>query len=190
MKTFHKKLKTVILTNKNFNASYLRGIIAAEGQIALKKWGTISFIAISSESISEIEWYKLCLSRLGISSGKYQPSTRKFPIYNRKNLTLVNSFKLCDIHPNKRQTFAFGFSRYSRNVESSDDVIFRIMTLLTTSSKTYDEISQPLGKSRSVIQSHYIPILEKRGLIECAGKKKQALLFQITKNGINFLNNS
>ena len=65
-----------------------------------------------------------------------------------------------------------------------------ILNQLNPEPKTYDDISKALNKGRSTIQSHYIPILEKKGLIERSGKRKQAWLFQINEKGKEFLNNN
>jgi predicted transcriptional regulator len=64
-----------------------------------------------------------------------------------------------------------------------------ILQQLNPKPKTYDEIAKTLNKGRSTIQSHYIPLLEKRGLVKRIGKRRQAWLFQITEDGQSFLQN-
>ena len=68
-----------------------------------------------------------------------------------------------------------------------EEVEILILKQLLTGPKTYDEISSSLRKGRSTIQSHYIPILERKGLIKRIGKRRAAWLFGLTKDGIKFL---
>jgi len=44
-----------------------------------------------------------------------------------------------------------------------------------------------LNKGRGTIQSHYIPILEKKKFVKRIGKKCRSLLFVITSEGMEFL---
>jgi hypothetical protein len=187
MNELHEKLKPIILDRKEFAASYMRGIIAGEGQIAFKSWGTIAFIAITCGSEKVVDWYKSCLRVLDIESSKYQPITMKFPIYGRKNLEKVKSWKLCDLHPDKREAFSSGITNYQRAVVKGEEMEKLILKQLILIPKTYDEIAKALNKGRSTIQSHYIPILKKKGLIKRVGKRRQAWLFQITEKGKNSL---
>lgn len=190
MKTLHNKLKRVILQHKNFTVSYLRGIIAGEGQIALKKSGTISHVSVSSGDLIEVNWYKKCLNNLSISSGKYMKNGRKFPIYGRGNLEKMQSLKLLSLHLDKKMKFENGISKYQRYVMKGEKIQKLIMQQLNPKPKTYDEIANALNKGRSTIQSHYIPILEKKGFVKRIGKKGRALLFGITEKGAKFLNES
>jgi len=187
MNNVQDKLKETILSNREFAASYMRGIFAGEGQVALKKWGTISFIAITCGTEEVVEWYKTCLNVLEIKSSKYQPTTMKFPIYSRKNLEKVLLWKICDLQPEKKEIFEFGISTYQRNVMKRDEMEKLILKQLSSGPKTYDEISKNLNKGRSTIQSFYIPMLEKKNVIKRIGKKKQAWLFEITNSGKKIL---
>lgn len=183
----HEKLKLIILSNKAYSASYIRGIFASEGQVALKKWGTIAYVAITSEE-KNLDWYTSCLSKLGIIRGKHQLSTLKFPIYGRRNLEKFRLWKIHSLHPNKKRTFEYGIENYQRDIMKGEEMEKLILKQLNPEPKTYDEIAKALNKGRSTIQSHYIPILEKKGLIKRIGKRKQAWLFSITEIGKEILN--
>lgn len=187
MKNLHEKLKPTILSSKSFSASYMRGIIAAEGQVALKKSGTISHVSIASIDLADIEWYKNCLSSLLIASGKYMENGNKFPIYGRKNLEKVQSLEMLKLHPIKKSKFENGISKFQRFVMKGCEMEKLILQQLNPKPKTYDEIASALNKGRSTIQSHYIPILENKGLVKRVGKRKQAWLFGITQKGLKFL---
>jgi predicted transcriptional regulator len=78
--------------------------------------------------------------------------------------------------------------KFQRNVMEREEMEKLILQQLNPEPKTYDEIAKDLDKGRSTIQSHYIPILEKKGLIKRIGKRKQAWLFSITEKGLDFIN--
>ena len=187
MKNLHEKLKNIVLLTTNFTISYLKGIIAGEGQVALRKSGTISHVSIASSNLKDVVFYKKCLAALDIKSGKYMENGRKFPIYGRKNLEKVKSLGLINLHSEKRLKFENGLRNYKRNVMKGEEMEILILKQLLTSPKTYDDISSSLRKGRSTIQSYYIPILERKGLIKRIGKKRAAWLFSLTKDGIKFL---
>ncbi len=178
MKLLHERLKSTILENEKFAASYMRSIIAGEGQVATKSWGTLFYVSISSKYLKEVEFYKQCLKFLGITSGAFESHAMKFPIYGKDNFDKMNRFRLLDLHPNKKLKFDNGIKSYRRIISDSKEVEKLILQQLTVP-KTYDELALSLGKSRSTIQSFYIPKLEKKGLIRRVGKRRQAWLFQV-----------
>jgi predicted transcriptional regulator len=53
-----------------------------------------------------------------------------------------------------------------------------VLQQLASGPKTYDELAAALGKARTTIQAHHIPILEKRGLVRRAGKRGAAWLWE------------
>jgi hypothetical protein len=92
MKSLNEKLKHIILRNREFATAYLRGIIAGEGSVHLKKSGVISHIAISSVDKGIIDFCKKCLSKLGITFGKYQNKRSAFPIYGKRVIKLLRIY--------------------------------------------------------------------------------------------------
>lgn len=179
MKELHRKLKPVLVSDARNCAPYIRGIIAAEGQVALKKTGTISHVAIASANMDDVNLFKRCLTTLGIASGKYMENGRKFPIYGRKHLERIRQLDMMSLHPAKKSKFENGISRFQRFVMKGSEMEELILHQLRNGPKTYDDIAMALNKSRTVIQSHYIPILEKKGLVRRSGKRKQAWLFEL-----------
>ena len=177
MKLLYTKLKSVILQDAQFAASFMRGIIAGESQVATKSWGTLFYVSISSKSLDDVAFYKQCLHYLGIMSGKYQYGPMKFPIYGKDNFDGMTKFRLMDLHPDKKLKFENGIASYKRIITDFKETEKLILYQLTEP-KTYDELAKLLGKGRSTVQSFYIPKLEKKGLISRIGKRRQAWLFQ------------
>ena len=173
----YTKLKSVILQDVQFAASFMRGIIARESQVATKSWGTLFYVSISSKSLDDVAFYKQCLQYLGVTSGEYQYGPMKFPIYGKDNFDEMSKFKLLDLHPDKKLKFENGITSYKRIITDFKETEKLILQQLTEP-KTYDELAKLLGKGRSTVQSFYIPKLEKKGLISRIGKRRQAWLFQ------------
>jgi predicted transcriptional regulator len=189
MKNLHEKFKSIILINKEYIVSYLRGVFAAEGSVILKPSGVIFKIDFSTIDMKWANFLSKSLLCLGIRAGVYVSGGRKFQIYGRKNLEKVKEFKLYDLHPDKKIKFENGISKYQRFVVPGHVMEKLILKQLLSGPKTYDEISFALKKGRSTIQSHYIPILEKKEFVKKVGKRRIAWLFGITEKGIDFLEN-
>lgn len=177
LKLLYDKLKSIILINDKFAAAFMRGIIAGESQVATKPWGTLFYVSISSKSLDDVAFYKQCLQYLGIMSGEYQYGPMKFPIYGKGNFDGMVKFRLLDLHPDKKSKFENGITSYKKIIKDFKETEKLILQQLAEP-KTYDELAKLLGKARSTVQSFYIPILEKKGLISRIGKRRQAWLFQ------------
>ena len=175
MKSLQKKLEPAILSTEKFATPFIRGMFAAEGQVALKKWGTLFYISFSSAEKEIVTLLKGCLKLLGITSGKYFEQSRKFPVSGRRNFERIRYLNIHFLHPEKRAKFEQGFSAYKRiNVLNGEEARVLILRQLALGPKTYNELAAALGKARTTIQAWHVPILEKRGLIERTGKRGRA----------------
>lgn len=188
MRSLHKKMGSMILSNKNFCIAYLRGIFAGEGTVILRPSGTIHHVDISTKNLELVNFITKYFKKLGIKRGKYfYKKGAKFPIHGRRNFERLLSYKISDLSTDKKDKFEFGLSKFQRYVMKGKEMKKLILQQLNSNPKTYNEIAKALNKGRSTIQSHYIPILEKKRLIKRIGKRKQAWLFQITEDGMKFL---
>ena len=184
MKALQKKLEPSILSTKEFTVSFLRGMFAAEGQVALRKHGALH-VTFSSADLKLVSFLKECLRSVGIASGKYMIQSRKFPIYGYKNLKRFKELGIHTLHPEKCVKFELGFASYKRvNVLRGEEARGLILKQLTLGPKTYNELAAALGKARTTIQAWHVPILEKRGLIERAGKRGRAWLWTLRKTKV------
>lgn len=179
MNRLHESLKPSILESQDAAVSYLRGFFAGEAAVVLKEWGTVAHVAVANKNMEVIDFLTSCLSKLGIKRGKYFASSCKFPIYGKVNLDIVRKHRLLGLNDRKNKKFEDGMDKFQRTVIAGDKMERMILDVLKSGPKTYDEISAALSKGRSTIQSHYIPILEKKGMIRRAGKRKQAWLFEL-----------
>ncbi|MEM2878953.1 MAG: ArsR family transcriptional regulator [Candidatus Hadarchaeales archaeon] len=180
LKNMHEKLKPVITSNIKFAAAYLRGVFAGEGCVLLRKSGVLFHVDFATKDESSVRFYKQCLDFLGISHGKYMRRSLKFPIHGYRNLKRFKELSIHALHPEKREKFERGFSAYRRtNVLDGEEARRMILEQLASGPKTYDELAAALGKARTTIQAHHIPILEKQGLVKRAGKKGQAWMWSL-----------
>jgi hypothetical protein len=108
--------------------------------------------------------------------------SRKFPIYGYRNFKRFKELGIHTSHPEKRAKFEQGFAAYRRtNVLEGDDARALILQQLASGPETYDDLAAALGKARTTIQAHHIPILEKQGMVKRAGKRGQAWLWALAE---------
>ncbi|MFH1821318.1 MAG: LAGLIDADG family homing endonuclease [Methanobacteriota archaeon] len=181
MKNLQEKMKSTILSSEENAAAFLRGLFAAEGSVILKDSGVLFHIDFSAKDPEAIQFYKKCLDRLGIIHGKYMIQGQKFPIYGRRNFKRFMELGIHTLHPDKREKFERGFASYKRtNVLNGAEARGLILQQLTSGPKTYDDLAAALGKARTTIQAHHIPILEREGKIRRAGKRGRAWLWALS----------
>jgi hypothetical protein len=189
MRNLLEKSKPSVLLNQGFTASFLRGFFAGEAAVVLKEWGTIAHVAVANKDMEVINFVTNCLKNLEINRGKYFEDSTKFPIYGRRNFDKMNKFELLRLNQEKQRKFDDGMKKFLRFVQSREEMEKLILQELNSEARTYDDISKALNKGRSTIQSHYIPLLEKKRFVKRIGKRKQAWLFDLTYKGKKFLEN-
>jgi hypothetical protein len=189
MRSLQEKLKPVVLENKEFTISFLRGIFSGEGSVVLKPNGTLFHVSISNKNEKLVEFIRTLLNNLEIQTGKYlYYHGMKFPIYGRKNFEKLKQYRILELSKEKNEKFLMGLNSYQRNVEKPEEVERKILEQLLFSPMGYTELSQKLKKGRSTIQSTYIPKMLEKELVRYIGKKGRSLLFEITEKGKEYLN--
>lgn len=181
MNALQNTLAGEITSHPEFGIPYLRGVFAAEGSVVLKPSSGVLFHIDFSNSMESglIAILKACLDKLNIAHGKYTDQGKKFPIYGRRNFEKIAALQIHTLHPDKRAKFERGLGCYTRNVMKGDEMEMMIIEQFKTGPKTYDDLAASLKKGRSTIQSHYIPILERKGLIKRSGKRGRAWQFEM-----------
>jgi len=182
----HEKLKPLILSNINFVANYLRGIYAAEGSVILRRSGILHHLNVSSKDERMVKFLERCFASLGITPSKYENKSRNLPIHGWRNFKRFRELGIHTLHPEKRAKFERGFANYKRtNVLDGEEARSLILQQLTSGPKTYDELAAALGKARTTIQAHHIPILEREGKVKRVGKRGHASLWAIAEGKIS-----
>ncbi|MEM2878823.1 MAG: LAGLIDADG family homing endonuclease [Candidatus Hadarchaeales archaeon] len=180
MGDLYQRSKNVILQNQEFSVAFLRGVFAAEGSVMLKNSGVLHHITFSSKDDELIHFLRQSLHLVGVRANSYSIRGMNLQIYGLTNFRRIRELSIHALHPEKREKFERGFSAYRRtNVLDGEEARRMILEQLASGPKTYDELATALGKARTTIQAHHIPILEKQGLVKRAGKRGQAWMWSL-----------
>ncbi len=180
MSTLYTSSKEIVLRYPKLCVPLLRGLFAAEGSVLLKKSGVLHHITFSSKDRELIQFLERCLHRLGVKASKYVINKMNLQIYGLPNFRRIRELNIHALHPEKRAKFERGFASYKRvNVLRGEEARALILEQLASGPKTYDDLAAALGKARTTIQAHHVPILERQGLIKRAGKRGHAQLWTL-----------
>ena len=164
MEELYLRSKLFAFKDQMVSAALLRGFFAAESSVVLKKSGVLHHISFSSKDSEFILLFKQCLRLVGVTPNSYSTKGMKLQIYGLPNFRRIRELNIHTLHPEKRAKFERGFASYRRtNVMDGEEARKLVLQQLASGPKTYDELAAALGKARTTIQAHHIPILEKRG---------------------------
>lgn len=182
MGVLYLHIKTIVSKDMQVCIPFLRGLFAAEGSVLLKKSGVLHHITFSSKDDELIQLICESLRLVGVIPSAYMENGMNLQIYGHKNFEQILKLGIHTLHPDKREKFERGFAAFKRiGVLDGEEARARILHQLAFGPKTYDELAEALGKARTTIQAHHIPILEKRGLIKRAGRRGSAWLFDLSE---------
>jgi len=186
LNTLYASSKEAVLSDSKLCVCFLRGLFAAEGSVLLKKSEVLHHITFSSKDSELIQFLEKCLRLLGVKPGKYMLNGMNLQIYGLPNFRRIRELGIHTLHPDKREKFELGFANYKRtNVLDGEEARSLILEQLTSGPKTYDELAAALGKARTTIQAHHIPILEREGKVKRVGKRGHASLWAIAEGKIS-----
>ena len=100
-----------LMKSKELVIPYLRGLIAAEGGVGLRKDGGISHLLIGATKKTDRKFYKKCLKILGIESKEYE---ERLEIYGKKNFLVFLKLDLFRLHPSRRSKFLSGLRKMKK----------------------------------------------------------------------------
>lgn len=108
---FHQLVETIAkLGSREAKIQFLRGLIAAEGCIEVRKDGKLHEVMISLRNEKERKWVKEnFIHKLGITTNK--DSCDSIRIGNKTNLEIIKRLDLVSFHSSKKQKFESSFSR-------------------------------------------------------------------------------
>lgn len=182
MSSLYTNSKEIVLRHPKLCVHLLRGLFAAEGSVLLKKSGVLHHITFSSKDNELIQLLEQCLRLLGVMPGKYMVNGMNLQIYGLPNFRRIRGLGIHTLHPEKCAKFERGFASYKRvNVLDGEEARALILQQLSSSPKTYDDLAAALGKARTTIQAHHIPILEREGKVRRVGKREQVWLWALAK---------
>ncbi|MBW2984368.1 LAGLIDADG family homing endonuclease [Candidatus Woesearchaeota archaeon] len=111
------QLNKDILKNRDYIKPYLRGLIAAEGCVRLRKGCVVlQDIKISASSQERRDFIKKCLTNLGIipSKDELTKGSEAVIVGRYENFLRLRELNALHLHPEKRDKFINGFLSYQR----------------------------------------------------------------------------
>lgn len=193
---FIKILYNYLLFNINKNhkywGGYLKGIIAAEGHMDLrKKYNTLSRISIAQMNESIRNTICGILKERNINFSK---NNKYITIFGKKNFEIINKKKIYDFHSKKKEQFITGFNNIKQDQYSVEEAELLILNELKTP-KRVSVVAKNIKRGRQNIREHLLlkdNSFLKRKLIEKVGKKRTRGLFygdlwKLTEEGFKYL---
>jgi len=177
----------------SFQEGYIKGMIAAEGHMDIrKKYNTLSRISIAQRD-GEIKG-DICriLNNINIS---YTKDKKSINIFSKKNYDLISDRGLAYLHPVKAAQFDLGYSNIKQEQLSAREITTKILSEAIKPQRI-SKIAKKLKKNRQTIREHILlknNSLYKNKLINRIGKEKAERgamygeLWQITGKGKEYL---
>jgi len=114
--------------NKHLVYPFIRGIIAAEGRVALRKdSGILNYIGISVPETDRREFIKGLLRSINIKASK-DNKWGEIIFHNYFNFKVARDYNLIDLHPDKKIKF---HEAYSKSMKSKTNALTKVKIIKT-----------------------------------------------------------
>ena len=190
----HDYISEKINKENSFWDGYLKGIIAAEGHMEIrKKYETLSRIAIAQINTKIRQNIFESLKARNI---KYYFDKNYIKISGKENYNIMLKRGLYNLHPIKKKQFLLGYNNIKQEQYSDEEAEFKILSELKTPVRV-SEIAKRLNRQRQTIRDHMQlkpNSLIQRQLIQKCGKEKAPRgslygeLWTLTPKGLNYIN--
>ena len=183
----HEKLKPLLLKHKEYAIEYIKGVIATEGSVEIrKKYGTISRIVIACKPKKRREWFIKLLKSLSLTH--LTDTKGKIRISGLDNFKIMQRYHLLDLHPSKKEKFVEGLTKFTKPQKLRGLTRLLILKSLSENPKNVKELQKKVEIAR---QNVYAPLLVmlKEGLIKRVGSgtKNDPYNWLITHKGLKHL---
>jgi hypothetical protein len=160
--------KISILKSPNLASHFLRGLVAADGNVYFKN--TRREVNIASKHEKDRIYINYLFKRLGIKTNKDNRTKNKetVRITGYPNFKIVEKYGLCCLHPKKSLVFKKLVSSYKNKCRRKGTSLPIILNYLKKP-LTANQISIKLNRDHTTIRN-YLNILEKEGKIERIGR--------------------
>lgn len=189
----HDYVTENIPRGSSFWDGYLKGIIAAEGCMELrKKHNTLSKISIAQVN-PKIRGN--IFKSLEARNIKYYFDKKYIRISGKENYDIVLKRGLYNLHPVKKNKFLLGYNNIKQKQYSHEEAEFKILNVLKRPVRV-SEVAKRLNRKRQTIREHMQlkpNSLIGRGLIRKCGKERGSRgsfygeLWTLTEEGFNHL---
>ena len=193
IKHLHNYFSENIPKKDSFWDGYLKGIIAAEGCMGLRRrYNTLSKISIAQENL---KIRQNIFESLKARSIHYSFNKSYIYICGKENFNIVFKRGLHILHPVKKNKFLLGYNNIKQEQYSDEEAELKILNELKHPIRV-SEIAKKLNRGRQTIREHIklkSNSLIERGLIKRCGKERgfrgsfYGELWTLTKKGLNYL---
>lgn len=193
VKHLHNYISENINKKDSFWDGYLKGIIAAEGHMEIRKqYNTLSRISIAQEN-QNIR--KNIFESLEARNIKFYFDKRSIRISGKENYNIILKRNLYKLHPVKKNQFLLGYKNIKQDQYSHKEAEFKILNELKKPSRV-SEVAKRLKRERQTIREHMqlkSNSLFERGLIKKNGEERglrgsfYGELWTLTGKGLNYL---
>ncbi len=158
-------IKKLSLKDNEIAAHFLRGLIAADGNVYFK--GTSREVNIAAKNEIDRLFIKKLFALLKIVPNKDNLTKGKetVRITGYPNFEIIQKHTLCDLHPNKKETFIKLINSYKNICYRKETCVPLILKLLKTKQRTVKELSNLLERKPNTIR-RYLYQLEKQGKLK------------------------
>lgn len=199
-----QNLNNFIIKSREFLIGFLRGVVAAEGNVNLRANGSLSLIRIAGNKKERNFISSLFIRYLKIRT-KDDDSSNQIYISSLKNLRKVKKLKLVELNLRKKQQFEMGYERLIQNIKNkkhdSNCVLknrksLQLLYLLSKNSLTKKQLVKYLKISDKYVRNllngytrkgYKYNGLKKLGLIKSVKINGREKLWKITPKGQEFL---
>lgn len=158
----------ILPRSKSFIHSFIAGIFAAEGRVALKG-KSLNYLGIVVKNYERRKYVKSLLRKIDIRPSK-DSNFCEIIIHGYLNFKIFNDLNIAHIHPDKYPKFNNGLDKLlNSNVHGLTKI--KIIDLLKINSKTRYQIAHKLNMDISLIHKMLRDLEIKRIVIKC-GKEK------------------
>ncbi len=183
------------LTDKKFIAAYLRGVIASEGNVHLRRErnNQLGEINIGAEDDVERAAYKKLLEKLDIQPNRDRTieGQKSILIHGRTNFLKVAEYKLCDLHPKKRKDFWEGLRNYKSFQFRKGEGNRLVLESLLMGEKSASQLTKELNISIGTVKTDHLWGLIKKDFVRYTETRKVGKwwtkFYRITDEGKKFL---
>lgn len=183
---FHD-LKDTLFQNRVFIASFLRGVIACEGNIFLRKGVKLDEINIAVHRKVDRKFIRDLLTGLGIQPNKDKEieHDEAILIHGLSNFRKIKEWNLVSLHPAKFQDFEKGLCGFQKEEFRKGEAKFLILKSLKEKSKRSIELTKELNRTQKDVGWN-LRKLQKMKLVE-KERKSVNIFWNITEKGLEVL---
>lgn len=179
-----EKLRSILFQNQKFIASFLRGIIASDGNINVRKCGRLGEIMIAAKEKNERDFIRDLLKQLCIHPNKDKETEgdEGVLVHGLSNFNIFDNWKLTKLHPQKHNSFLIGLGGFKVEQFRKGHGKLIILEGISKNLKTSSKLSKLINRTDFMTRVH-LRHLHKMRFIKKEKVIGRKIIWKITKAG-------